>query len=71
MLQKVHRYGQVEGWKDYVLQLEAMDLDDASVTAAMSNGEVYTCRVSQWEEPALGDSCLLRFIGYHLLAVKL
>jgi hypothetical protein len=63
VLQKVHRYGQAQGWKDYVLQLDSMDSDYASVTVAMSNGEVYTCRVSQWEEPTLGDPAFYDLLG--------
>lgn len=59
VLQKVHRYGQAQGWKGYVLQFEAMDSAYATVTVSMPGGEVYTCQIAQWGAPASEDTALL------------
>lgn len=62
MLQKVHRYGQAQGWQDYVLQLESMDSSYGRVTVFQSGGESFTCMV-QWQEPAPGDPAFYDLMG--------
>ena len=57
-LRKVHRYGQAQGWEGYTVELEAMDSAYAIIRVHMSDGEVYTCHASPWEDITLGDITL-------------
>ncbi|MEW5940768.1 MAG: hypothetical protein AB1750_13950, partial [Chloroflexota bacterium] len=63
VLQKVYRYGQAQGWQDYVLHLEAMDSGYARVAVSQSNGESFACMVTQWQGPAPVDPALYDLMG--------
>lgn len=45
-LREVHRYGQAQGWKEYTLELEAVESAGVTVRVTKSDGRVHTCKVS-------------------------
>jgi len=57
-LRKIHRYGQLQGWEDYTLELERVDSAYAVVRVYLPDGERLACNVLPGEFLTVGDITL-------------